>query len=166
MNNARQRWKVVPNSVRRNSLSPIILTQNMMNVLGKPACTRHGGSGSKCIPVYRTRHAFLFRANVAAWFTMGALCVRYANEGEQSANFMVDAGLGYHAHKANKRFRENPCIKMKSLAASWSAAHDYINSLDSSTRAYLIGYKHFSHSRQQAVRRDAHKKKTNKKRRT
>ncbi len=65
--------QVVPEAARSGPFSPLLMTGNALHNMGRRPCNANGGEASKCVPIYRTKFAFIFRISVGAWFRQGAL---------------------------------------------------------------------------------------------
>jgi hypothetical protein len=136
----RERWAVVPDELRGGHFDPIILSQSSLYNLGQRVCINNGGKGSKCIPIYRTRFAYVFRVNVAAWFAVGAVCTRYTNEGETSGQFLIDSGIATaRLADVEGRFNEWPCVHVPTLVPAWEASAAWLKTLDHKSRIDIVG---------------------------
>ncbi len=132
-------WAVVPAALRNGSFAPLLLTRNLVHQLGRAACTRDGGKGSKCIPIYRTRFTYVFKISVGAWFATGAACMQQTNEGDRSGPFLVAAGIATERLPAvEARFRDSPCVRVPALAPAWAAARAYLAALAPAEQRTLL----------------------------
>lgn len=141
-----EQWSVVPSKVRGLSDSyrtwaPMILTTNILHTTGDNACTRPpklpGGGSQACVPLYRTKFAYVFKARVEAWLGSGALCLRYSNEGTTTGKFLVTAGLADSAPDAEKTYGNAPCVRAPTLSAAFNSATDWLSTLSSHDREKL-----------------------------
>ena len=62
----RENWAVVPEAARGNPYSPILLHSNALHTTGEKVCLRPvgfpgGGGVQACVPLYRTRFAYVFK---------------------------------------------------------------------------------------------------------
>jgi hypothetical protein len=139
----RLHWAVNPASIRGPSrYAPMLLTESALLPVGGEACTRDGGKGSKCLPIYRTRFMFVFRAQAAAWLAEGALCLGPMFEGAPSGPFLVDSGIASaRLAEVESRFGDPPCVHVPALVPAWEQAAAWLKTLDPTTRRDLIGYR-------------------------
>jgi hypothetical protein len=143
----REHWAIVPREVRKDKWSPILLTSDVLWNVGRRACLN--GANSRCVPIYRTRFTYIFRVNVAAWFAMGALCMRQTNEGHVTGPFLYEAGIAsVMMPEIEKKFNDGPCVRVPSTHKAWNAASAYINSLAEQKRLDLL------QARRRRVRRE------------
>jgi hypothetical protein len=141
-----EQWSIVPSKIRGFSESnqmwaPLILTTNILHTTGDPACTRPphlpGGGAQACVPLYRTKFAYVFKARTEAWLGSGALCLRYSNEGTTTGVFMVDAGLAESASDAEKTYGNGPCVRASTLSAAFDSATAWLATLSAHERDQL-----------------------------
>jgi hypothetical protein len=142
-----EQWGVVPAHARGHSdaharWAPLILTSNALHVTGDFACTRppkHAGGGAQaCVPLYRTKFAYVFKARSEAWLGTGALCLRYTNDGTNTGAFMVAAGLAHDAPDAEAVYGNGPCVIAPTLAAAFESAKAWLATLDERDREKLV----------------------------
>ncbi len=147
-NGYQEPWDALPQQFRSGAFSPIISTANAFHNIGPRGCTNNGGVGAKCIPVFRTKFAFVFRVHIAAWFETGALCMQETNEGTRTGPFLLKSGLATEQlPDIEARFRNNPCVRVPTLLAAWQEAVAYVNTLDGASKRDL------TQSRRRHIRR-------------
>ncbi len=55
----------------------------------------------------------MFRANIAAWFATGAMCIRQTNEGHVTGPFLVEAGIATKLlPELDAKFNDGPCVEV------------------------------------------------------
>jgi hypothetical protein len=136
----RHDWEVLPRELRSGPFSPMLLTDLGTSTMGMRSCLAGGGNTTRCVPVYRTKFMYYFRASVKAWFRTGGSCFQYMNEGEKTARFLVAAGLAEPQPKLEAQVKIVPCVRLPALKRAWDLSAAWLATLDSATRAELAGY--------------------------
>jgi hypothetical protein len=140
LNGSRNNWVVNPKSVRGLSkYSPILLNDNTFYAIGMESCTRNRGIQSKCIPIYRTRFTYVFRAQISAWLSEGALCMRDTLEGYITGPFLLRARIASALlPEVEFKYNNGPCVHVPSLMPAWNAAQAWLKSIDFVSRSELL----------------------------
>jgi hypothetical protein len=157
-------WKVVPPWARGPSAyAPIMLCDGSLNSVGNRVCRstlknlKNGGSGDggggggennnddgfeypACIPILRTRFSYVFRIEIGPWFANGALCIRYTNEGDMTAPFLIKAGIAVPITLGGveKAWRTEPCIRVPKLKKAYELASKFLKTLSEREQRELV----------------------------
>ena len=130
-----EQWEIVPNEARFE-FSPLLLARGAISQIGLDACK---GISAACVPIYRVQFLFVFKAAIAPWFQMGAICVRYTNEGDITGPFLVHSGLATAQPGVDDKYKTaSPCIFTPSLNSSWNASRLWLNSKSSGFKNELL----------------------------
>jgi hypothetical protein len=106
-------WPLVPKESIVDKWSPIMNNWHNGGGIGLAPCMKGGGLDAKCVPIYRTRFTYVFRANVASWFQMGIMCIMGTNEGHVTGPFLIETGIASKLRPdLNERFRDGPCLEV------------------------------------------------------
>lgn len=184
----RELWPIAPPSLRPNKYSPLLLVHGSVHHLGQQVCHEKEvktpdrvAQEPGCIPIYRPRFAYVFKASVSAWFTAalltakttdvlpeedfksifqkrlpvhapsdpkaedavgfdgGVLCIQYTNEGEETGDFLLRAGIATRrVSDFETRYRNKPCVVVPTLKKAALAAAAYVKTLPSEDQKGLL----------------------------